>query len=467
MLTPFHCLSLSSFLATCLSAQLMAEPDIQEGYVLYSSIGSQETVLIDDAGNVQHSWTGADSPASTAYLMKGGMLLRPCRAPDPQLLGASPGGRIQLIDKNDTVVWDYLFSEGLNQQHHDICPMPNGNVLLVAWEKKTALEAQSQGRLSPEDMWPTQIVEVRQTGPTTGEIVWEWHFWDHLIQDVDPSLPNFGVVADHPERVDINTANVTGGGDWIHVNGIDYHPELDQIVFSSNRLDEIFIIDHSTTSEEARGSTGGNSGMGGDFLYRWGNVTNYDRGIPTDQILFNVHGVNWIDPGMPGEGNLILYNNGTDQGRSELIEFTPPMRPDGSYELNSDLIYDPAEGDYEWFYTSIGFFSERLSGVYRLQNGNTMASVGGSGEIREVTVDGQIAWSFQTQASLMKANRYPLDIMEDSCCEGDIDCNGLIDGADLSLLLGFWGLAENDLDGDGIVTGADLTVILSNWGPCD
>jgi hypothetical protein len=381
-------------------------------------------------------------------------------------LGASLGGRIQLIDKNNTILWDYLFSDDLNQQHHDICPMPNGNVLLVAWEKKSQAEAASLGRLFPEIMWPTQIIEVRQNGPTTGEIIWEWHFWDHLIQDVDPTLPNYGVVADHPERVDINTANTTNGGDWIHVNGIDYNPELDQIIFSSNRLDEIFIIDHSTTIEEAKGSTGGNSGMGGDFLYRWGNARNFDRGTPTDQILYNVHGVNWIDPGLPGEGNILLYNNGTNQGRSELIEFTPPLLSDGTYELNDDLIFNPAEGDYEWFYTSNDFYSARLSGVYRLPNGNTMGSVGGSGEIREVAVDGTTAWSFQTGASLMKANRYPLDILDDPCCLGDIDCNGIINGADLTLLLGSWGLSEYDLTGDGVVTGADLTIILSGWGAC-
>ena len=344
--------------------------------------------------------------------------------------------------------------------------MPNGNVLLVAWEKKTASQAQNLGRLSPEEMWPTQIVEVRQNGLTTGEIVWEWHFWDHLIQDVNPLLPNYGVVADHPERVDINTENVTNG-DWIHVNGIDYNPELDQIVFSSNRLDEIFIIDHSTTTEEARGSTGGNSGMGGDFLYRWGNTYNYDRGAVTDQILFNVHGVNWIDSGLPGAGNILLYNNGIDQGRSELIEFTPPMLSNGTYQLNGTLSYNPAEGDYEWFYTSTDFFSARLSGVYRLPNGNSMASVGGTGEIREVTADGSIAWSFQTGSSLMKANRYPLDIMQEACCDGDIDCNGVINGADLTILLGSWGLAVNDLTGDGVVSGADLSIILSRWGACN
>ena len=57
----------------------------------------------------------------------------------------------------------------------------------------------------------------------------------------------------------------------MHCNGLDYNSALDQIALSCRGMNEVYIIDHSTTTEEAVGHTGGNAGKGGDILYRWGN----------------------------------------------------------------------------------------------------------------------------------------------------------------------------------------------------
>ena len=53
-------------------------------------------------------------------------------------------------------------------------------------------------------MLPDSLVEIKPTGKTTGELVWEWHLWDHLVQDFDKTKLNFGDVAQHPELVNIN-----------------------------------------------------------------------------------------------------------------------------------------------------------------------------------------------------------------------------------------------------------------------
>ena len=453
------------------TSQMAGADEPYEGYTLYNTLTSTTTVMVDMDGDVVHTWVGAHSIASTPYLFQGGELLRPCRAQNVQMTGAAAGGRIQRIALNGTILWDYTFSDANNQPHHDICPMPNGNVLIVAWERKTQAQGQGMGRQNLNgEIWPAQIVEVMPTGTFSGEIVWEWHLWDHMIQDVNPSLPNYGVVSEHPERLDINKANVQPqNGDWIHVNALDYHPELDQIVFSSNSLDEIFIIDHSTTTAEAAGSSGGNSGMGGDFLYRWGNPSNYDRGNVNDHVLYNVHGVNWIDPGLEGEGHLLLFNNGNLNELSELIEFAPPMNADGGYEIFPTRPFDPETGDYAWFYSQSGFWGDHLCGVYRLPNGNTIASDGPGQEIREVDVDGETVWSLHAPGRIMRADKYPLDILDPvSDCPEDLNGDGVVDGGDIGLFLIEWQTKDSpaDFDGDGIVGGGDLGLLLIAFGGC-
>ena len=163
----------------------------------------------------------------------------------------------------------------------------------------------------------------------------DWSAWDHIIQDFDSSKPNYGVVAEHPELIDLNylldeLAARGHPADWINSNGIDYNPELDQIVLSTRRFSEVWIIDHSTTTTEAAGSEGGNSGMGGDLLYRWGNPRAYRAGTPDDQQLFWQHNPEWIPPGQAGAGNIVIFNNGLEftdflRGYSSIDEIVPPV----------------------------------------------------------------------------------------------------------------------------------------------
>jgi len=213
---------------------------------------------------------------------------------------------------NNNKIWEYLYYDSTYHPHHDIEPMPNGNILVLCWEKKTYEQAQNFGRIDINgEMWPLKIVEIEPIGLDDANIVWQWHLWDHLVQDVDSLLPNYNDIASHPELIDINLGQFTNenSGDWLHTNAIAYNPDLDQIVFSSRHLDEIFIIDHSTTNNEAASHMGGNNGMGGDILYRWGNPENYNRGDESDKMLNAQHGVNWILDDYPGAGNLLIFNN--------------------------------------------------------------------------------------------------------------------------------------------------------------
>ena len=322
------------------------------------------------------------------------------------------GGVVQLIDWDGNVVWEYVCSSDTYLQHHSAEVLPNGNILLVAWEYKTGQEALDAGRdpnlLENGEFWPDSILEIEPTGETSGEIVWEWHAWDHLVQDQDASKANYGVVSDHPELIDLNYTLQTSA-DWTHINSVDYNAELDQILLSVHNFGEIWIIDHSTTTEEAAGHSGGSSGCGGDLLYRWGNPQAYGAGDGGDQILFGQHDAQWIADGLPGEGHILIFNNGlgrTGSRYSSVDEIIPPLHQDGSY----DRVFDP--DILCWRYTAgnpTDFFAQNISGAQRLPNGNTLICSGPDGYFFEVTPDGDTVWNYTTQGSCFNIERYAPD----------------------------------------------------------
>jgi hypothetical protein len=391
-----------------------------DGYTLFAPAQSTTTYLINISGEAVHTWNSAYNPRLSVYLLETGHLLRTAKmSVNPTFDAGGAGGGVEEIDWDGNVVWDFEYSTDQYCLHHDIEGLPNGNVLMVAWEYKTAAEAIAAGRdpaLVTDALWPDHIIEVEPTGATGGNIVWEWHVWDHLIQDHDPSKDNYGDVGDHPELIDINFG---GGVDWNHINSVDYNQELDQIILSAHAFDEIWVIDHSTTTEEAAGHTGGNSGKGGDLLYRWGNPQAYRAGDAADQKFFRQHDAGWIEPGLPGEGNILVFNNGAGRPEgnySSVDEIVPPVDSTGNYYLTPDSAYGPE--DQVWIYTANppgDLFALNISGAQRLPDGNTLITDGPHGVFFEVTPAGDMVWEYvnpfpnPNQNRVFKALRYAPD----------------------------------------------------------
>ena len=270
------------------------EPEAFEGYTLFNqrftyrvalpqrAAAGRTIYLIDNQGREVHRWE-LEGGILFAKLLENGNLLT--------LANTDQGNYVREVDRNGNILSDC--TQG--SPHHDFLKMPNGNVLLLSRQRKPREEVIAAGAnpefIGPGGLMAPHIVEARITGPASCEIVWEWSAWDHLIQDFDSSKANYGVVAEHPELIDLNfhlseVADSIDPTDWIHSNGIDYNPELDQIMLSASNFGEMWIIDHSTTRAEAAGSGGGNSGKGGDLLYRWGNPRAYRAGTLDDQQLF-------------------------------------------------------------------------------------------------------------------------------------------------------------------------------------
>lgn len=428
--------------------------EVSPGYLLISPLRDTNAYLIGGEGEVVKRWECENSPGNSVYLLDDGDLLRCVREGDNSVFhGGGEGGRLQRTSWDGEIEWDFLWSDETHLAHHDVAPMPNGNVLLISWSLKSREEALEAGMnpdlLQGEALWPDSIVEIEPIEPDGGEVVWEWHLWDHLVQDFDPAKANYGVVEEHPELVDLNahrhreqkseeeqradlahmaalgyagdaaptpneaadegedaSSTAQGGGkgpggsgeDFCHTNGIDYNAELDQIVLSVRTFSELWVIDHSTTTAEAASHEGGRSGKGGDLLYRWGNPINYGRGVVDHRQLFAQHDVRWIPEGYPGAGNFLIFNNGDRDLRaySTVVEVAPPIDGAGNYTLEDGDAFGPIEPVWQYVAEEpTEFFSSFISGAERQPNGNTLICSGEGGRVFEVNQAGELLWEFQ------------------------------------------------------------------------
>ena len=383
-----------------IAGPLTVLPGIAEGYTLINPTNYNKAYLINECGQVVNMWESQYAAAHTIYLRPNGQLVRTNLLVNTVVDGGGgSGGGIEFLDWDSNVLWSYTYSTNNVRQHHDIQVLPNGNVLILAWEVKSASEAVAAGRnLIPNgQVWPEHLVEVRPIVPNGGEIVWEWHVWDHLIQDFDASKENYGDVGSHSELIDLNFTTI-GQKDWIHANAIDYNPQLDQIMISAHSFNEIWVIDHQTTTAQAASHTGGRYNKGGDLLYRWGNPMAYRQGTGTDTKLLAQHNTHWIANGLPYGGKIMYFNNAPDRFYSSVEIINPPINVDGSYNLAGNA-YGPAVPDL--VYTSVpqtSFFSRIMGSAQILANGNLFIGSSLQGRTFEVKTNpnNQIVWDYKS-----------------------------------------------------------------------
>jgi len=448
------------FFGTCLApismTQTVNQNNIQnalisEGQILFAPMQSKTTYLINADGSVNHTWSSSYTPGESVYMLQDGTIVRTIKL---SYQGGGAGGGVQKITWDGTLIWDFRYYTNDYSSHHDIELLPNGNILMIAWEYYTRAEAIAQGK-DPNKIgsntWSDHIIEVKPTGPSSGEIVWEWHVWDHLIQDYDPLKPNYGVVADYPELIDLNFGSTNR--DWLHTNSIDYNEEFDQILVSVRTFNEIWVIDHSTTTEEAAGHAGGNSGKGGDLLYRWGNPQSYDAGFSTDREFYGQHDATWVEPGYPGEGNIMVFNNGGGRpgpDYTSIDEIVPPVDEYGNYAYTPGNSYGPEE--QIWVY-DCNFYAYYIGGAQRIPNGNTLICNGPGGEFIEVTPSGVIVWDYENQYpnplnnNVFKVQYYPPEEPPPPD-EPNLDCSGSFNWIDIQAGSTLYGSFEVDNIGD-------------------
>ena len=392
----------------------------QHDYSLHSNYSNNTDVaLIDYDKNLVHLWSNNFPMATSVYLQDDGSIIKSGRLPNVSFTAGGVGGNIQKLDWNSNLIWNFDYSSETNCLHHDIEILPNGNILAIAWEILSEETALALGR-NPAYLnsnaynvvWSESIIELQPDGTNDPIIVWRWNVHDHLIQDFDNTKDNYGVVSEHPELINFNYP-YDDDPDWLHFNGIDYNEELDQILVSSRHFHEIWVIDHSTTPQEAATNTGGRSGKGGNILYRYGNPQAYNRGNTADQKLGGPHNPTWIPKGYLGEGNILIFNNGTHRGYSSVDEIKPPLLDGGSYDIMQNQAFGPT--NTTWTYDgqpSNTFYAAFVSGAQRLHNGNTLVTLGPIRRYFEVNQDKNIVWDHTENGTgiIFKSERYFFDI---------------------------------------------------------
>ena len=377
-----------------------------DGYTMIYPHNQNRAMLLNACGEVVHDWTMEEDrrPGNTAYLQPNGDLImtsRPASVGDDAIWAGGGGATIERRTWDNEVLWSFTANDDSVRLHHDITVTPEGNVIAICWEAIDSLDCIANGR-NPElleggVLWSDKIIELQPDTLGGAEVVWEWRAWDHLVQDFDSTKANYGVVADNQQLIDVNYGSIGNQPrDWHHMNAIDYFPYYDtagQIIVSVPTFNEVWVIWHDYQFSD-------------DLIWRWGNPAAYQRGDSADQKLFYQHDIHWgnglgVNPGNPDFTKFFVFNNrvpnmDTTGTHSEVAVISPIFDEyDGGYAFNTTTGRWGPE-DFQWTYTEPGLNSSGLSSFQRFGNGGNLICNGRTGEITELTEDGETAWQYRT-----------------------------------------------------------------------
>lgn len=363
-----------------------------DGYTLFTSNQGTKTYLIDNCGKLVQQWDSDYKAGLCAYLTESGHLLRAGVVASGFPAGGS-GGIVEQFDFEGNRLWASEIANSTYKQHHDLEPLPNGNFLALVWELVPRQEALDMGFLLSDDLeaiWSEAIMEIQPVQSDQYIVKWTWRMTDHLVQDHDSTLANYGIISEHPEKINPNFSDDISNEDRFHANSIDYHPERGHIILNVRNLNEFLIIDYNTTTEEAAGPKG-------DILYRYGNPAMYDRGTEDDQIFYFHHGARWIDAEGPYKDGVVVYNNGI--GRPEdtysSADILVPDWDGSEYPISDTEAFGPEKLAFEYNgMFDFPFFSSRMSSAQVLPNNNILICVGQDGYFFEVDLNQRILWEY-------------------------------------------------------------------------
>jgi len=330
------------------------------GYTIFSyEVGIPAVRIIDMNGNVVNELSPVR--AARAKLLRNGNILTVSGMAWPTW---RKEGDVREYDWNGNMVWRY---KPQGPAHHDVARLENGNTLLI-YQEEVPKEYLKKVR-DPRRRATILSDAVLEVTPEK-EIVWEWHGYRHL---------------------DLNWYNPLCGIDWMHTNTVRALPENrhydagderfkpGNIIISPRSLDTILIIDKKTKEVV------------------WKYHGDYKGGLQGQ------HDPHMIEKGLPGEGNILVFDNG-----SSTLPLKSLKHPGESYILEVDSSTKKIVWKYE---NGEKFFSKFRGSVQRLPNGNTFICEADGCRLFEVTREGEIVWEYTVPYPhrIGRAQRVPYD----------------------------------------------------------
>ena len=376
------------------------------GYTIFQA-ANLGALLIDMNGKEHRLWKGLRGFPNK--LLPGGYVMGSTAERDPKH-GFQDEIDLVQVDWDGNIVWrfdrhEWIHDPGYDpkwmaRQHHDYQregnpvgyyvpgqdPQTNGGKTLILVHRNT-----SHPGISDKELLDDKLIEV----DWEGNIVWEWNCSDHFEELGFDEPARNAMFSDPNTRVFGNES-----GDWMHINSASYvgpnkffdqgderfHP--DNIIWDARETNIIAITDRRT----------------GSIVWKLG--PNYNT--PAEEKIgwiIGQHHAHIIPKGLPGEGNLLVFDNGGWAGYG----LPNPSSPTGVKNVLRDysriLEINPITLEIEWQYTptsagfvepldSYRFYSPYISSAQRLPNGNTLVTEGADGRIFEITRNHELVWEY-------------------------------------------------------------------------
>ena len=384
------------------------------GYTVFANeVAGGGTLLIDMNGNVVHQWIGICEQEHPPKLLDGGYLMGTQRpAPDSKgrLWGDDRSTDLVIVDWDGNVV-RRIPRAGMHHDHQIEGMAPyylpgtktdkkNGRLLILS--HKLA----KNPAITDKELYDDYIVEV----DAKGDIIWEWLASEHF-DEMNFSDEAKATMYKYPTYTMTRTPGVKGG-DWIHVNAASWLGpnkwwDEDPVKYKVFNPENIMISNRQTnTSCIIERATGKVVWQIGPLYYpetKWEfNGKEYKRAYKKLGQIIGNHHTHMIPKGLPGEGNILIYDNGGYGGYGPRNPGAHLGWSDARRDYSRVIEFDPRTLKVRWKHdpTTLGyregykFYSDYVSSAQRLPNGNTLICNGAVGQFQEVTPKHEIVWEY-------------------------------------------------------------------------